>query len=188
MEKSDSIRTSALATTWEDFLPIFMTSPTAETISTVNRTWSNATGLALDTFAQDAIYACHAFSTAQTWGSNAYRYSMSIPPANHGQDQFYYFHTGGPAATTGVTEPEIARSMQQYFRSFILQGRAGGGRCTRDVGGEGVATPRHWPAYGGLERWMNITENGFQLAHGEPDQRERCRVLLDLIEDPSNGF
>ncbi|KIX00728.1 uncharacterized protein Z518_09793 [Rhinocladiella mackenziei CBS 650.93] len=188
MARDGQYSTSSHATSWEDFLPIFMTSPTQETIMTVNATWSNLTGLALDTFAQDAIYACHAFWIAQTWGVNAYRYSMSIPPANHGQDQFYYFHMEGAAATAGPKASQIARRMQKYFRTFILEGRIGGGECAGQ-NETGVAVPTHWPSYGmELERWMNITEDGFQLVDGEADQANRCQVLLDLIDDPRNGF
>jgi hypothetical protein len=134
-------------------------------------------------FNKDAIYACHAYFTAAAFrnasATSAYRYSMSIPPATHGQDQFYYFYTG-TIANSPVAEPDIAKGMQEYFRQFILEGRMGGGGCD----GEAV----HWPAYGAGERWMNITTDGFELVYGEGAQKKRCEALLEMINDPANGF
>ncbi|KAF3923563.1 Cholinesterase [Dactylellina cionopaga] len=154
--------TSSNATTWEDFLKIWMTNPTPEVIKIANATWPNITGVALDTFAQDAIYACHAYWTAKTWGSNAYRYSMSIPPAFHGQDQFYYFYVNGTYEQTSVEFPNIARQMETYFRRFILESYIGGGEqvCKDKDDGKSdksktitpTPTPQHWPAYGSLQR------------------------------------
>ncbi|KAK6543385.1 hypothetical protein TWF694_000133 [Orbilia ellipsospora] len=185
--------TSSDATTWKEFLPIWMTNPSAKTISIVNTTWPNTTGLALQTFAQDAIYACHAWRTAKVWGPNAYRYSMSIPPATHGQDQFYYLYVNGTYEETSVEYPNIARQLQGYFRRFILQSYTGGGEpaCEAKANGKTptpTPTPQHWPAYGSMGRWMNVTNDTFVLMYGEEDQEKRCEVLLDLINDPSNGF
>ncbi|EPS43555.1 hypothetical protein H072_2396 [Dactylellina haptotyla CBS 200.50] len=181
--------TSSNATTWVDFLPIWMSNPTARTIEIANATWPNTTGLALQTFAQDAIYACHAWRTAKVWGSNAYRYSMSIPPATHGQDQFYYLYVNGTYEQTSVEYPKVARQLQAYFRRFILQGYAGGGEeSCGDNEKIMTATPQHWPAYGNMQRWVNITNDTFILTYGEEDQAKRCEVLLDLINDPRNGF
>lgn len=160
-----------------------MKTPSAETISQVEAMYPNTTGDAFDIFSKDGDYACHAYQVAKTFGSNAYRYSMSISPATHGQDQFYYFFEDVP--NTPVSDKQIARRLQVYFRRFILQSSLGGGEC--DDGGV-LTTPKHWPSYSSSQRWMNITEDGFELVVGEPDQSKRCDFLLDLIADPKNGF
>ena len=108
---------------------------------------------------------------------------MSISPATHGQDQFYYFFVDEEAAGMSVSEPDVARTMQEYFRSFIFEGRMGGGGCD----GDGNVTT-HWPAYGREERWMNITTEGFEVVYGEETQRTQCEALLSMINDPANGF
>lgn len=115
-----------------------MRTPTPSAVKAVQSLYPTNQSDAFDLFAQDVIYACHVYNTAKIWGSNAYRYSMSIPPANHGQDQFYYFYAGGPVEATGVEFPNAATTMEEYFREFIFDGRTGGDGCSRV----------HWPAYG----------------------------------------
>jgi hypothetical protein len=46
---------------------------------------------------------------AEMWGDEAYRYIMSIPPATHGQDQFYYLSDDSNPLT--VEYPAIAKQL-----------------------------------------------------------------------------
>jgi Carboxylesterase family len=139
-----------------------------------------------DTFAKDAVFACHAHLTAKTWGRNAYRYSMSIPPATHGQDQFYYLYTDYLASL--VKYPKTARKLQKYFRNFILDGAPGGG-CFDDVeDGSNVTISKPWLPYGQRGNWMNITAAGFVPGQSEVDQARRCDLLVQIMEDDRNGW
>jgi hypothetical protein len=163
-----------------------MTSPTPAALDLAETLYGSNITEGSILFNTDAIYACHSYFTAAAFrnvsSTSAYRYTMSIPPATHGQDQFYYWFVSEETAAGSVTEPGVATGLQEYFRNFILEGRmGGGGDC------EGNASV-HWPAYGKGERWMNITSDGFQVVTGEEEQRIRCEALLDMINDPANGF
>lgn len=76
-------------------------------------------------FGTDVGFACHSRVLSKTFGNNAYRYVMSIPPATHGLDQMHYFYVGdGPESPPiNVT---IARQFQQYLRNFVVHGNPSG--------------------------------------------------------------
>lgn len=135
-----------------------MRTPTEEAIEKVKNTYPPMGQGGLVTFAKDAVFACHAHLTARAWGRNAYRYSMSIPPATHGQDQFYYLYSG--PSSSPAEYPEIARKLQKYFGNFVLDGTPGG-RCFDDPqDGSNVTVPKASLPYGTNSTWMNITSNG----------------------------
>ena len=167
------------ATTWEEQLGFFMRTPTNNTISQISQTYSQNLTVAFNEFAGDAVFKCHSYFLASAFRSHAYKYYMSVPPATHGQDQFYYWYTSG--APSAVTEPDVARGLQQYFRNFVLDGKMGGPDC-------GNNATVHWPAYGKDSRWMNITSDGFKVVYGEHEQASRCEALLNMINDPANGW
>ena len=172
--------------TWEEQLGYYMTSPTPEAVELAQQVFGSNLTTGAIAFNKAAIYACHAYFTAAAFrnasSTSAYKYEMSIPPATHGQDQFYYFFVSEETAGESVGEPEVARRMQQYFRNFVFDGRMGGGACD----GSGNVTT-HWPAYGREERWMNITADGFGVVYGEEVLRTQCEALLTMINDPANG-
>ena len=181
-----AVVTQRTLTSWHDFLKVYMRSPTDNAIARIKATYSNATGDAWDTFNKDAIFACHAHLTAKAYAGNSYRYEMSIPPASHGQDQFYYLYVDGWAEPAEF--PQIAKRMQKYFRNFVLHGETGDQKPNRE--GE-VLIPTIWPPYGEGQVWMNITNtthSGFEVVHGEAEQAKRCNLLLELMDDPANGF
>ena len=74
---------------------------------------------------------------------------MSIPPATHGLDQFYYLYVN--RWWTPVQYPTIAKKLQKYFRNFVFDGAPGGG----DDDGKDVTIPVPWPLYGRDATWMN---------------------------------
>ena len=163
-----------------------MRTPTEETIEKVKNTYPSIGQGGFVTFAKDAVFACHAYLTAKTWARNAYRCSMSIPPATHGQDQFYYLYLGPLASPAEY--PEIARKLQKYFRNFIWDGAPGGG-CFDDIqDGSDVTIPKAWLPYATNASWMNITSQGFVPVQGESHQVERCDLLLELMKDTRNGW
>lgn len=164
---------------WTDFLRVFMKTPTASTIQRVMLAYPGDFETASNSFAGDAVFKCHGYFMARGFGNNAYRYEMSIPPAQHGQDQYYYWYGNGTSPTDpAVRSPTVAFQMQDYIRSLVLDNYPGGGGCDRP----------HWPSYGDAGRWMNITANGFQLVPTEGAAIERCALLLDLMNDPANGW
>jgi carboxylesterase type B len=165
-------------TDWPSFLLQYMQTPTNATVSRIFALYPNND---FSSFMKDVIFACHARRIAGTWGHDAYRYIMSIPPAIHGQDQAYYFYNEA-SANPGVQYPAIAKQFQELIREFITQGepgRANGGNAKPDG---------HWPAYGNSERFLQISQHGFSIEAGEPELKEKCRVLESIIYDPSNGW
>jgi Carboxylesterase family len=164
-----------------------MRTPTTKTIEKVRNVYPPIGKGGFNTFAKDAVFACQAHLTAKAWGRNAYRYSMSIPPATHGEDQFYYLFVNG--LWSPVEYPRIARKLQKYFRNFILDGAPGGGCCFDDVeDGSNVSIPKAWLPYGRNETWMNITADGFVPVQGEGYQARRCDLLLEIMRDTRNGW
>jgi hypothetical protein len=162
-----------------------MRTPTTEIIEKVEKVYPSGDN-DFTTFAKDAVIACHAQLTAKTWGRNAYRHSMSIPPATHGQDQFYYLFVNGFLSL--AEHPMIARKLQEYFRTFILDGAPGGGPVDDEADGSDVTIPKPWMEYGKKGKRMNITADGFVLVEGEPYQDRRCELLLEIMRDPKNGW
>ena len=160
--------------------------PTDATVDKVKKTYPPIGQGGFDTFAKDAVFACHAQLTANAWRRNAYRYSMSIPPATHGQDQFYYLYLNSPFSPAKYSV--LAKKLQKYFRSFILDGAPGGGCFDDGNDGANVSIPEPWRAYGMKSEWMNITADGFVLVQGESGQARRCALLLDMMSDPQNGW
>lgn len=174
---------SATPETWEEQLQYYMTSPTSAALNLTKSLYGSNLTAGSTLFNKDAIYACHAYFTAAAFRNasvtSAFRYSMSIPPATHGQDQFYYFFVSHESANALVEEPDVARAMQRYIRNFIFERNMSGGGCDGGM---------HWPAYGREGRWMNITMGGFEVVYGEDHQKARCEALLAMIDDPANGF
>jgi hypothetical protein len=163
-----------------------MRTPTDETIEKVRSIYPPIGQGGFDVLGQDILFGCHAQITAQAWGRNAYRYSMSIPPAFHGQDQFYYLYTD--PMLTPVEKVGIAKKLQKYFRNFILDGTPGGG-CFDDANdGSNVTIPKAWLPYSRDMTWMNITADGFVHVHGEPHQARRCDFVLEMMNDTRNGW
>lgn len=154
-----------------------MATPTQSAIDAVSSIYPSNLTVAFNLFSGDVTFACHAYWTAAAFGSHAYRYSMSIPPATHGQDQFYYLYNG-PADDAVVAYPNVALELQSRFRTFLFEGRTGGDGCHTT----------HWPAYGRGGRWMNITTDGFNLVQNEKSQAQRCELLMQLIDDAANGW
>lgn len=154
-----------------------MKNVTEDTIFKVSKAYPSNLTIAFNQFGGDAVFVCHAYLTARAFGTDAWRYRMTIPPGTHGQDQLYYLYTG--MVENGLVEfPEIAMELQDYFRTFIFEGGTGGDGCKRP----------HWPSFGIGQRWMNITSDGFQLVAGEDNQAERCHLVLELLDDPANGW
>lgn len=167
------------AMTWEENLQFFMATPTQDTIEKVTALYPSNLTDAFSMFAGDVVFKCHSYFLADAFRGDVYRYEMSIPPATHGQDQFYYFY-GNATSDLAVEYPEVALAMQAYFRSVILDEYAGGSTCQ-------VNRP-HWPTYGDRQRWMNITSEGFELVYGDESRAQRCETILELINDPANGW
>jgi carboxylesterase type B len=163
---------------WPSFLKDYMQTPTNATISSLSSLFPDRD---FKSFMKDIIFACHARRIAETWGHDAYRYIMSIPPAVHGQDQLYYFYNEA-SVNPGVEYPAIAKQFQEFIREFVTQGiprRAKGGNAE----GNG-----HWPAYSNSERVLQISKDGFSIEAGELGLKETCKILESIIYDPSNGW
>lgn len=167
--------------TWEEQLKFFMKTPTQDTIARVSALYPQNLTDAFNLFAGDVVFKCHSYFMATTFERNAYKYYMSIPPAMHGQDQFYYLY-GNTTADGAVDYPEVALQMQAYFRSLILNEIAGG--RFRDCND----SRPHWPGFGSYGRWMNISTEGFFLEPKDDYEAQRCELVLELLNDPANGW
>ena len=99
-----------------------MRTPTDATVDKVKKTYPPIGQGGFDTFAKDAVFACHAQLTANAWRRNAYRYSMSIPPATHGQDQFYYLYLDSPFSPARI--PSARKKAAKVLPEFHLGWRA----------------------------------------------------------------
>lgn len=145
-----------------------------------------------DEFSGDIIFRCHAEIAAKmyselgpqsgywkgsSFSSSAYRYEVSIQPALHGQDLYYYFYNEAIAAGLPTLNAEVARKFQHYLRRFIL------GQDLED-----------WLEYSstGLNNpsWMNVTSEGFQPVTGEDetDRATRCEHIVRLLSNPDDGW
>lgn len=169
------------ADNWEDELKFFMATPTPDTVSQLSALYPQNLTDAFNLLNGDVVFKCHSYFLASAFGTNAYKYYMSIPPATHGQDQFYYFY-GNTTADGAVEFPDVALQMQSYFRNFILDNYPGG------QPGDCPGNQPHWSSFGATARWMNITADGFQLETGDDFEAQRCQLILATLNDAANGW
>jgi carboxylesterase type B len=154
-------------------------------------------------FATDVGFACYSQVLSKTFGENAYRYVMSLPPATHELDQQYYFYIN-EVATPGDIDVKIARQFQQYLRNFIVYGNPNGPVDSHDKRGTRVtldSSPQdtssehnkggigasYWPDYWN-QKVFNITSNGFEATTDPWSLNGKCGFIQALIDDPANGF
>lgn len=76
----------------------------------------------------ELIFVCNTDYLNRAYHGQTYAYEFSVPPAVHGQDVLYTFHSNGSdglsSAADGlsVTNVTIAEVMQDYFTSFVQTG------------------------------------------------------------------
>lgn len=169
--------------TWPDFLQRFIQTPTSKTLSEVAARYpanpSNP-GSPFNNFATDIGFACYSQTLSEAWKEDAYRYVMSIPPATHALDQAYYFFVDD-VLTPGPVDVHIARQFQRYLPDFVLYGNPNG-KCEDDHPQVPV-----WPNYGEAQIF-NITCEGFVPTLDPWSLDDKCGFILDIIQDPANGF
>ena len=160
-----------------------MQTPTSKTLSEVAARYPpnpQDPGSPFNNFATDIGFACYSRTLSKAWKENAYRYVMSLPPATHALDQGYYFYIDD-ILTPGQIDVHIARQFQRYLRNFILYGNPSG-KCENDHPKDPI-----WPNYG--EAYIfNITADGFVPTVDPLSLNDHCDFILDIIQDPSNGF
>ncbi|KAF8854312.1 alpha/beta-hydrolase [Acephala macrosclerotiorum] len=76
-----------------------------------------------DYIVSEALFACNAEYLARAFGTQAYAYDFSVPPALHGQDVPYTFYEG---PSTAVLNGSLALIMQDYFTNFVINGSPNG--------------------------------------------------------------
>lgn len=185
-------------TAWPEFIGNFARTPSESTIETIknlydrpgNESSSNLQTPAGD-FYDDVIHSCHSYFTAAYWPETAlddasgddgqtevYRYEVSVPPAAHGDDLFYYFYDPLIVEFSGMDIPEdVALEFQDYMRRFILG---------EDMG--------DWPEYhsegSGEPTRINLTAGGIETVVGEGGYNlaERCETLLGLFGKEEDGW
>lgn len=72
-----------------------------------------------DYIVSEGLFSCNAEYLARAFGTQAYAYDFSVPPALHGNDIAYTFYEG-PA--TAVLNGTLALIMQDYFTNFVISG------------------------------------------------------------------
>ncbi|CAM1506186.1 Fc.00g058270.m01.CDS01 [Cosmosporella sp. VM-42] len=127
---------------------------------------SNPAKLAWD-WTTDILFACNAYNFARAFPFRAYRYIMSIPPATHGFDLFFYFYVDQDL--TPVPDPTLAYEFQRRLLQFV----------------HGKEIP--WHKYTEQETITNITDTGFNAAKLSEDLKDRCEMINKVVLDPRNG-
>ncbi|KAK5064979.1 hypothetical protein LTR84_000814 [Exophiala bonariae] len=122
----------------------------------------------------DAVFACHSLALAKAANTSTRRYIMSIPPAYHGLDLFYYFFTD--EETTPVKDVGIAQSLQTLLWKFLYQVEP----LEIDSGAE-------WPFYG-TGSFLNITAAGLEVEQLDDKESRRCDIINRIMADPENGI
>jgi carboxylesterase type B len=134
-------------------------------------------------FGTDFGFACHSQVLSAAFKDNAYRYVMSISPATHQLDQWYYFYINNDTAPTTV-EVDIARRFQAYLRDFIV----GGDPNVPSQGPKPGLSDGNWPVYGSNASIFNITSDGFMVSRDPPSFASNCEFIQGLIQDCTNGW
>lgn len=184
--------------TWPDFISNFARTPSESTIERIRNLYerpTNESSSSLQTplgeFYDDIIHSCHTYFTATYWpetGSGdtngdderteVYQYEVSVLPAAHGEDLFYYFYDPIIAEFLEMDIPKgVALELQDYMRRFILG---------KDMG--------DWPEYHSKRSkgptWINLTASGIDTVVGEGGYSlaERCETLLGLLKKEEDGW
>ncbi|KAN0096299.1 alpha/beta-hydrolase [Hyaloscypha variabilis] len=76
-----------------------------------------------DYIVSEALFQCNAEYLAQAFGSSAWAYLFSVPPALHGDDIPYTFYEGPAAAVLNDT---LALIMQAYWTNFVMNSNPNG--------------------------------------------------------------
>jgi carboxylesterase type B len=76
-----------------------------------------------DYIVSEALFQCNAEYLAKAFGSSAWSYLFSVPPALHGDDIPYTFYEGPAAAVVNDT---LALTMQAYWTNFVMNGNPNG--------------------------------------------------------------
>ncbi|KAK2806228.1 hypothetical protein FQN50_005953 [Emmonsiellopsis sp. PD_5] len=127
-------------------------------------------------FRSDTEFNCNAYNIAEAYKYRAKHYFMSIPPATHGQDGFYYFYNNNSNSnpSTPMKNAQLARELEEYFRRLITRSNN-----TRDF-----AELPDWPVYGDGKRSFDLALEGIKVSR---NRWERCETLNELIGDAKNG-
>ena len=198
--RSDGIGNPANSS-WPVFLKDFARTPSSSTVDVISSLYANDSDLApatselagqtvFDKMYGDIIYECHSYMAARRYAKNgpgrcpsagdgfeAYRYDMSIPPALHANDMYYYFYSSLVAKLKPTTVKKTALQFQDYIRRFILGQSMG---SWPEYTANGLASPT----------WVNVTAEGFKAVVGKEEtvRQRRCEALLKLLDKKQDGW
>ena len=96
-----------------------------------------------DFIVSEALFQCNAEYLARAFGSSAWSYLFSVPPALHGDDIPYTFYEGPAAA---VKNSAVALTMQAYWTNFVMNGNP-----------NGAGLP-HFPNFGATGQLLDINQ------------------------------
>ncbi|KAF8869965.1 alpha beta-hydrolase [Infundibulicybe gibba] len=99
----------------------------------------------------ESILICPTYLFLRAFGLKAFRGEYAVPPANHGDDIFYYFPKAG---TPRFANPDFSKAFSGSFLNFVLS-------LSPDIKSDPTTITPKWDAWeGSTEMVFNRTEAG----------------------------